>query len=246
MRVLGVIPSRYQSSRFPGKPLIDLKGKSMIQRVFEGSAASDKIQEVVVATDDVRIFDHVVGFGGKAMMTSTSHRSGTDRCGEVIQHFLDYDIVINIQGDEPLVDARQLEQIIHLFDDPKVQIATLAKKIDRSEDIFNPNRVKVVLDKDSNGIYFSRNPIPYCQNTDNEEWLSKSDYYRHIGIYAYRTSCLKKLVQLDPTDLEKTESLEQLRWLYNGFQIRVGVTAIETPNIDTPDDVKEVLKFLDA
>ena len=246
MRVLGVIPSRYESSRFPGKPLIDLMGKSMIQRVYEGSRASDLIEEVVVATDDERIFNHVLDFGGKVEMTSDLHRSGTDRCGEIIEKYADFDVVINIQGDEPLVDVNQLEQIISLFADPSVQIATLAKKIDKSEDIFNPNRIKVVLDKNANGIYFSRNPIPFCQNTPQEEWLGQTDYFRHIGIYAYRTACLKELVALKPTTLEQIESLEQLRWMYNGYSIRVGLTEIETPNIDTPEDVKEVLKFLVA
>ena len=246
MKVLGVIPSRYESSRFPGKPLIDLAGKSMIQRVYEGSKASNLIDEVIVATDDQRIFDHVESFGGNVAMTSESHRSGTDRCGEIIEAYSDYDVVINIQGDEPLVDVKQLEQIIQLFKDEKVEIATLAKKIDRTEDLFNPNRIKVVLDGKSDGIYFSRNPIPYCQNTENQEWLNQTDYYRHIGIYAYRTDCLKQLVRLEPTKLERIESLEQLRWIYHGFRIRVGLTDIETPNIDTPEDVKEVLKFLVA
>lgn len=246
MRVLGVIPSRYESSRFPGKPLIDLMGKSMIQRVYEGSKASSLIQEVVVATDDDRIFSHVESFGGKVVMTSENHRSGTDRCGEVIENYKDYDIVINIQGDEPLVDVSQLEQIVQLFEDPEVQIATLAKKIDKSEDIFNPNRIKVVLDKNANGVYFSRSPIPFTQGVEKEDWLKHSDYFRHIGIYAYRTTCLRDLVRLEPTQLEKTESLEQLRWIFNGFQIRIGLTEIETPNIDTPEDVKEVLKFLVA
>lgn len=244
MRVLGIIPSRYESSRFPGKPLVDLKGKSMIQRVYEGSAKSDAIEKVVVATDDDRIFNHVKEFGGEVQMTSESHRSGTDRCGEIIETLNDFDVVINIQGDEPLVDSRQLEQIISLFDDPSTQIATLAIRTDDMEEIFNPNRIKVVLDKDSNGIYFSRNPIPFCQNEEMEDWATKNDYLRHIGIYAYRSSVLKELVKLEPTILEKVESLEQLRWIYHGFKIKVGITEIETPNIDTPEDVKEVLKFL--
>jgi 3-deoxy-manno-octulosonate cytidylyltransferase (CMP-KDO synthetase) len=244
MRVLGIIPSRFESSRFPGKPLIDLKGKSMIQRVYEGASSCNLINDCIVATDDQRILDHVQSFGGKVMMTSDAHRSGTDRCGEIINTHSDYDVVINIQGDEPLVDPKQLEQIVSLFKQESTQIATLAKKIDSIDDVFNPNRIKVVLDHESNGLYFSRNPIPFCQNAEKEEWMQKNDYLRHIGIYAYKSEILKQLVDLEPTTLEKIESLEQLRWIFHGFKIKVGLTEIETPNIDTPEDVKEVLKFL--
>lgn len=237
-RVLGVIPARYASSRFPGKPLIDLKGKSMIQRVFEGVMQSTKIQDTVVATDDHRIFEHVENFGGKAVLTKKNHQSGTDRCGEVIEHFKDAEIVLNIQGDEPLINFKQLDQLVDLFEDQTVSIGTLATNNSRLTELENPNRIKVVLDNQNNAMYFSRSLIPFNRVDSTYQFL------KHIGVYGFRSNVLKKLVNYKPCTLEQTESLEQLRWMYYGHQIRVGITEIETPNIDTPADVKQVLDYL--
>jgi 3-deoxy-manno-octulosonate cytidylyltransferase (CMP-KDO synthetase) len=243
MKVLGIIPARYASSRFPGKPLIDLKGKSMIQRVYEGAKKSTRITEVIVATDDQRIFDEVQRFGGKVIMTNESHPSGTDRCAEVASHFPDMDVVINIQGDEPLVDYRQLEQLIDAFVDPKTDIATLGNLSLTQEDVDNPNRIKVVVNAKNSALYFSRSAIPNSHHSKGNP-LEKYPYMRHIGLYAYRSSVLQELTKLEPTSLEKIESLEQLRWLYYGYTIQLVETSIETPNIDVPEDVEKVLAFL--
>ena len=243
MKVLGIIPARYASSRFPGKPLIDLKGKSMIQRVYEGAKKSTRITEVIVATDDQRIFDEVQRFGGKVMMTNESHPSGTDRCAEVASHFPDMDVVINIQGDEPLVDYRQLEQLIDAFIEPKTDIATLGNLSLTQEDVDNPNRIKVVVNAKNSALYFSRSAIPNSYHSKGNP-LEKYPYMRHIGLYAYRSTVLQELTKLEPTALEKIESLEQLRWLYHGYSIQLVETTIETPNIDVPEDVEKVLEFL--
>jgi len=244
MKILGIIPSRYESSRFPGKPLIDIAGKSMIQRVYEQSLKSNLINELVVATDDQRIFDHVESFGGNVMMTSNIHTSGTDRCGEVIETYSDFDIVINIQGDEPLIRPEQLDELLIVFKNSDIKLATLIKKMSSVEDVLNPNRIKVVLDKYRNGVYFSRSPIPFIANTDKSEWLQKADFWKHIGIYAWRSDVLSKLIALPKTDLERQESLEQLRWIYNGYKIATVETEIETPNIDAPEDLEKVLSLL--
>lgn len=243
MKVLGVIPARFGSSRFPGKPLIDLKGKSMIRRVYEGAKISGLITEVIVATDDQRIFDEVIRFGGKAVMTDPEHPSGTDRCAEVALDHPEMDVVINIQGDEPLVDFRQLEQLIHAFKDVHVQIATLGNRSISLEDLQNPNRIKIVVDKHHNALYFSRSPIPNFHHSKGEP-LSNYPYLRHIGLYAYRNSVLQELTKLEQTALERIESLEQLRWLYHGYKVTVVETEIETPNIDVPEDVEKVLAQL--
>ena len=242
MKIIGVIPARYASARFPGKPLIDLKGKSMIQRVYEGAMKSSKLSRVIVATDDNRIFDEVKRFGGEVIITSEEHLTGTDRCGEVASG-LDVDIIVNIQGDEPLVDFRQLDQLCSAFEDETVQIATLGIIGVSSEDMNNPNRIKIVLDKNKDALYFSRSPIPNSQNGKHEA-MKSFDFYRHIGLYAYRSDTLKKIVRLEPTALEKVESLEQLRWLYHGFKVRVMETDIETPNIDVPEDIQKVMSKL--
>ncbi|MES2588871.1 MAG: 3-deoxy-manno-octulosonate cytidylyltransferase [Bacteroidota bacterium] len=243
LKVLGIIPARFDSSRFPGKPLLDLMGKTMIQRVYEGAKKSQKLSEVIVATDDKRIFDEVIRFGGKAMMTAKNHPSGTDRCGEVSKNFPDFDVVINIQGDEPLVDFRQIDQLISAFEDESTSIATLGIKNVSLEDLNNPNRIKIVVNQKQKALYFSRSCIPNFANYSE----NASEFYpflRHIGLYAYRTEILQKIISLEPTKLEKIESLEQLRWLYYGYEITVVETTIETPNIDVPADVEQVLKFL--
>lgn len=244
MRVLGIIPARYGSSRFPGKPLIDLKGKTMIQRVLEGTSRSTLLSAVVVATDDTRIADHVEAIGGKVLMTSPSHPTGTDRCAEVVRQLNEqFDVVINIQGDEPLVDARQLDQLLQAFADPSVQIATLASRNIDLEAINNPNRIKVVVNHQNDALYFSRSAIPNAVNA-KEDPLKSYPFLRHIGLYAYRPEVLLQISKLSETALEKTESLEQLRWLYHGLSIRVVETEIETPNIDTPEDVEKVLELI--
>lgn len=238
MKIIGIIPARYESSRFPGKPLIDLKGKSMIQRVYEGAAKAAMLDRVIVATDDERIYDEVIRFGGDVAMTSQEHRTGTERCGEVAKE-LDADIIINVQGDEPLVDHRQLDLLCNAFKDSSVQIATLAIKKVTPDDLQNPNRIKIVLDKHMDALYFSRSPIPSAVNA-----IESFDFYRHIGLYAYRSETLQQLVKLDPTALERAESLEQLRWMYYAYKVRVVETDIETPNIDVPEDVQKVIAEL--
>jgi 3-deoxy-manno-octulosonate cytidylyltransferase (CMP-KDO synthetase) len=237
-KILGIIPARYASSRFPGKPLIDLKGKSMIQRVYEGVKKSNSFYKVVVATDDQRIAQHVKGFGGEVIMTLSSHPSGTDRCGEVLSHFPEADIAVNIQGDEPLVDARQLDMLVALFNDETVSIGTLGTYSVSKEDIENSNRIKVVVNHQMDALYFSRSAIPFERNQQEYK------YIRHIGLYAFRASTLREIIALQPTELECIESLEQLRWLYYGHSIRVAITSIETPNIDVPADVKKVIDAL--
>ena len=242
MRIVGIIPARYESSRFPGKPLIDLKGKTMIQRVYEGAKNSTLLAEVIVATDDQRIFNEVKRFGGNVMMTSLDHKTGTDRCGEIAQQ-VEADVIINIQGDEPLIDIRQIDALSVAFNDPNVEIATLGIKDVSDEDKRNPNRIKIALDHLNNALYFSRSPIPNEHHSDT--MVAKSfTFYRHIGVYAYRKTALNKLVMLEPTELEKIESLEQLRWMYYGHKIRVVETTIETPNVDVPEDVENVLALL--
>jgi 3-deoxy-manno-octulosonate cytidylyltransferase (CMP-KDO synthetase) len=242
MHVVGIIPARFDSSRFPGKPLIDLKGKTMIQRVYEGALKSEMIHEVFVATDDQRICDEVTRFGGKVMLTSSNHKTGTDRCAEVAAQ-LKTDVVINIQGDEPLVDYRQLNQLISAFNDNNIQIATLATRKINSEDLNNPNRIKVVVNHNQNAIYFSRSAVPHANNL-NDDAMTFYPYLRHIGLYGFRTNVINEITQLTPTLLEQIESLEQLRWLYYGYSIHVVETEIETPNIDTPEDLSKVLELL--
>ena len=243
MTVLGIIPARYASSRFPGKPLIDLKGKSMIQRVYEGAKKSSRITELIIATDDQRIYYEVQRFGGKVMMTSENHPSGTDRCAEVAARFPDMDVVINIQGDEPLVDYRQLEQLIDAFLEPTTDIATLGNLSLTQQDIDNPNRIKVVVNAKNSALYFSRSAIPNAHHSKGNP-LENYPFMRHIGLYAYRSTVLQQLTKLQPTALEQIESLEQLRWLYHGYSIQLVETTIETPNIDVPEDVEKVLEFL--
>lgn len=241
MKIVGIIPARYESSRFPGKPLIDLKGKTMIQRVYEGAKKSTILSEVIVATDDQRIFDEVHSFGGKVMLTNTNHTTGTDRCGEIAQK-IDADVFINIQGDEPLIDFRQIDQLAKVFTNNEVKIATLGI-VSNLEEAKNPNRIKMVLDKQNNALYFSRSAIPNTANA-KEKQVNTFDFYRHIGVYAYRKNTLLEIIQLEKTALEQIESLEQLRWLYHGYKIQVVQTSIETPNIDVPEDVEAVMRQL--
>ncbi len=246
---IGIIPARYASTRFPGKPLALIKGKSMISRVYE--QASKAIEHVVVATDDERIFKHVEDFGGRVVMTSDQHRSGTDRCAEAIRKIqpdypnIKFDVVINIQGDEPFIQPEQLRLLKSCFEEKDVNIATLAKKITNNEELFNPNVVKVIITSTNNALYFSRTPIPFMRNTNQEEWLQKYPYLKHIGIYAYRVNVLKEITQLSPSSLENAESLEQNRWLENDYSIYVKITSFETIAIDTPEDIEKLELFLD-
>jgi 3-deoxy-manno-octulosonate cytidylyltransferase (CMP-KDO synthetase) len=243
MKFLGIIPSRYASSRFPGKPLADLCGKSLIRRVYE--QVYNLLDEVVVATDDERIFRAVQDFGGKVVMTSPDHRSGTDRCYEAYTKIHgDFDVVINVQGDEPFINPKQIELLKACFSDPQTQIATLVKPFSADTDfetLFNPNTPKVVINAKHQAIYFSRSVIPYIRGKNHEEWLKSNVFYKHIGIYAYKSEVLKQIAALPPTALEKAESLEQLRWIENDYTIKVGITDEETIGIDTPEDLEKAV-----
>lgn len=242
--ILGVIPARYASTRFPAKPLADLGGKSMVQRVYEQVKKSNRISEVVVATDHPEIFHHVQRFGGNVCMTNAHHASGTDRCYEALApQKKEFHYVINIQGDEPFIQPDQIDLLASLLDG-KTEIATLIKKIEEKESLFNPNVVKVVASTDKTALYFSRSPIPHIRNTQENDWLSRHTFYKHIGMYAYRSDILKLLTGLPVSSLEKAESLEQLRWLEHGFKISVAETQTETIGIDTPEDLKKALEYV--
>lgn len=244
MKIIGIIPSRYASTRFPAKSLALIKGKSMIQRVYEQALQSSALNEVVVATDHREIYDHVKKFGGAVCMTKPEHVSGTDRCSEALslQH-QKYNYIINIQGDEPFIQPSQIDLLAGKLDGV-TEIATLVKPLETEEQLFNPNIVKVVLSKTMEALYFSRSPIPYVRNKPREEWLREHKFYKHIGMYAYRDDVLERITKLLVSSLEKTESLEQLRWLENGFKISVAETFTETIGIDTPDDLQKAIQYL--
>lgn len=242
MKTLGIIPARFASSRFPGKPLVDIAGKSMIQRVYERALMTNTLQHVVVATDDQRIADHVNGFGGLATLTSSDHQSGTDRCAEVATHFEDAEIIINIQGDEPFIHPEQIDLLVNCFQKEDTQIATLIKKIIDPRELFNFNIPKVVVDTSLKALYFSRFSIPFQRDIPEEQWLNSSEYFKHIGIYGFRKTTLMEITSLPMSKLEKLESLEQLRWLENGFKIQTAETVHQSHGIDHPDDIQNVLK----
>jgi len=245
MNFIGIIPSRYESTRFPGKPLADICGKTMIQRVYE--QASKAMKEVWVATDDERIMDAVNGFGGNVVMTSADHRSGTDRCAEAALNASEitgkiYDVVVNIQGDEPFMQPHEIELIMECFTAyPATEIATLIQPILKNEDIFRPDMVKVILDNEQNAIYFSRSPIPHIFGVDESKWLENYPFFGHVGLYAYRFSTLQKLAGLSEVIVEKVESLEQLRWIENGFKIKTNITNSDNFGIDTPEDLEHAI-----
>lgn len=244
----GIIPARYASSRFPGKPLALLGNKPMIQRVYEQACKS--LDLVYVATDDKRIFDAVISFGGKAIMTSPDHQSGTDRCAEAINGIIaetgrSIDIVINIQGDEPFIKPEQIDLIKQCFTNHRAEIATLVRKVETGGDIFNPNHPKVIINSEGDAMYFSRAAIPYIRDFEMSEWSGKHVYYKHIGLYAFRVETLKKITLLPRSPLEISESLEQNRWLENGFHIRTAVTLWESLSIDTPADLEKAKQFLE-
>lgn len=246
MRILGIIPARYASTRFPGKPLTIINGKSMIQRVYEQALKAEMLNDVVVATDDDRIYDAVLSFGGKVVMTSSEHKSGTDRCAEVVKTINDkYEAVVNIQGDEPFINPEQINQIASLISQKDSQIASLCKPIKDADELFDNNVVKVVFDINGNALYFSRHTIPFMRNVENEarSWMNSHTFYKHIGIYAYKTDVLEQISQLTQSELEMSESLEQLRWLENSYRIIMGITEYESYSIDTPRDVEKCMKF---
>ena len=245
LKFIAIIPARYASTRFPGKPLAQLGGKPVIQRVYE--RVTSVISNAVVATDDERIYAAVESFGGKVVMTSENHKSGTDRCWEAYQkQGEEYDVVINVQGDEPFIQRKQIESLMSCFADERTDIATLVKPFEESdgwERLSNPNSPKVVLDGDNFAMYFSRSVVPYLRGVEQNEWLSQHVFYKHLGVYAYRLDVLKEITTLQQSPLEKVESLEQLRWLEHGYKIKVGVTDIETIGIDTPEDLERAREF---
>lgn len=245
MKIIGVIPARYASTRFPAKPLVDIGGKSMIQRVYAQSKKSKCLDDVVVATDDERIASHVRKFGGNVVMTSDLHQSGTDRCFEAIRNFCpSADVVINIQGDEPFIHPEQIDLVASCFQSEVIQIATLVKIINSEEELFNPNIPKVILNMHKEAVLFSRQTIPYLRGKEQKDWIESHTFYKHIGIYAYRTAILGEITALKQSSLEIAEALEQLRWIENGYKIKVEITDFESVAIDAPEDLKKLSKFL--
>ncbi len=245
MQLIGIIPARYASVRFPGKPLAVLAGKTVIQRVYEQVRAAEFLTDVIVATDDDRIAGHVQSFGGKAIMTRPDHISGTDRCAEVARQFPDDAIVVNVQGDEPFVQPRQIEAAARLIGQT-FEIATLAREIEQADDLFSPHVVKVVADNRKRALYFSRQVIPFLRGVPRGEWLARRVHYQHIGLYAFRNACLQQLTQLSPGRLEQVEGLEQLRWMEAGFDIAVESTEAISIGIDLPEDILRAERWLEA
>ncbi len=241
MKIIGVIPARYHSTRFPGKPLMMIREKSMIRRVYEQAMKAKCLSDVIVATDDDRIFSHVKDFGGHVSMTSARHESGTERCGEVLeeQDHEAVDAVINIQGDEPFIDPGQIDEVGELLARPGTGIATLVRMIETEKEINDPNVVKAVFDKNKKALYFSRAPIPYLRFAEPEHWHDQKQHYKHIGIYGYKADILRQLIKLPVVRVEKAESLEQLRWISGGYDIRIGITHYDSISVDTPGDLSK-------
>ena len=243
MKFIGIIPARYASTRFPGKPLAMLGGKTVIQRVYE--QASSVLEEAWVATDDERIFNAVQAFGGRVVMTRNDHKSGTDRIEEAAEKIgTDADVIINIQGDEPFIQPSQIETLKKLFENAETQIGTLGKRFESMAAAESPNSPKIVCDKHGFALYFSRSVIPFVRGQEQSAWLEHFPYLKHLGLYAYRREVLKEVTRLPQSPLELAESLEQLRWLENGYRIRVGTTDVETVGIDTPEDLQRAEEFL--
>jgi 3-deoxy-manno-octulosonate cytidylyltransferase (CMP-KDO synthetase) len=244
VKIIGIIPARYSSARFPGKPLVVIDGKTMIQRVYEQALKCNKLTKLVVATDNDAIYSHIRCFGGNVLMTSVYHRSGTERCNEIVEILQKsgeyYDYVINIQGDEPFINPEQISQLIYCLGNGQTQLATLIKKITNPEELSNPNVVKVTVDKNGSALLFSRSPIPFTRGANQESWLSVTNYFKHIGIYGYQSKVLGAIVNLPETPLETAESLEQLRWLEHGFRIKTQVTEFESIAIDAPADLLKI------
>lgn len=245
--IFGIIPARYASTRFPGKPLADIGGMSMIERVYRQAKKSKSLTDVIVATDDRAIEEAVRSFSGNVCLTSSHHPSGTDRCAEVVVKLgLNADAIVNIQGDEPFIDPGQIDILCSCFKDDRTELATLIKRIDSPKILFNPNSPKVVVDRDGFAIYFSRHPIPYMRDLDDDQWLARHTFFQHIGIYGYTRDALKKITALQPSPLEKAEALEQLRWLEHGFRIKTAITSFESVAIDTPADLERVVASMAA
>ena len=243
MKFIGIIPARYASTRFPGKPLAILGDRTVIQRVYE--QASSVLEEAYVATDDERIFNAVEAFGGRAIMTRADHKSGTDRIEEAAEKIgTNADVIINIQGDEPFIQQSQIKTLMQLFELPETQIGTLGKQFDKMDAVTNPNSPKIVCDRKGFALYFSRSVIPFVRGQEQAAWLDHYPYLKHLGLYAYRREVLREVTQLPQSPLELAESLEQLRWLENGYRIRVGLTDVETVGIDTPEDLRRAEEFL--
>ncbi|HTF81284.1 MAG TPA: 3-deoxy-manno-octulosonate cytidylyltransferase [Cytophagales bacterium] len=245
MKVLAIIPARYGSTRFPGKPLVDIAGQTLIQRVYQQCLKATGVHKTIVATDDTRIMEHVLSFGGDAVMTATTHPTGTDRCVEAYQKLGErYDIILNIQGDEPFVAPEQINTLAHIFElNPQAQIGTLAKLITDPDEITDPKEAKVVFNAQNQVLYMSRSPIPYFKDLEISQWNTHHDYFKHIGIYGFRESTLLEISSMKQTKLEKVESLEQLRWL-DKYSMYLGFTDIDTLSIDRPEDLKEVYKYV--
>jgi len=243
--ILGIIPARYASTRFPGKPLIDIQGKTMIQRVYEQAIKSAFLKKVVVATDDDRIFQHVKDFGGEVVMTAAHHPSGTDRCWDALQQIQeDYQYVINIQGDEPFIESAQVDELAKVLQDGSTELATQMIAVNSYEMLFDKGEVKIVLNDKDEALYFSRNVIPFIKGVDEQEWHKHHAYYRHVGMYAYRKDILEQITQLPVSALERSESLEQLRWVEHGYKIKCVPTQYESHCIDTPEDIDKVLQLM--
>lgn len=241
--IAGIIPARWASTRFPGKPLADIGGKTMLRRVYEQASRSRSLQAVVVATDDDRIAEHVRSFGGRVVMTAADHPSGTDRCQEALLKLdTSFDYVINIQGDEPFIEPEQIDELASVLENGKVELATQMIEVDSHEILFDRGEVKIVLNDRSEALYFSRMPIPFLKGVDEKEWHTRHRYYRHVGMYAYRADILEQITRLPVSPLEKAESLEQLRWLEHGYRIRCVPTRFDSHCIDTPEDIEKVLK----
>lgn len=243
--IVAIIPARFASTRFPGKPLVDIMGKSMIQRVYELTLKASLIDKVVIATDDGRIADHAATFGAEVVMTSPNHPSGTDRCWEALNKLdTKFDYVINVQGDEPFIDPLQIDTLAEVLQNEETELATLIGKVNRPEILTDPGEVKVVINSLNDALYFSRQPIPFIREVNPAEWSINHQYYYHVGMYAYRTDILEKITRLPVSPLEKAESLEQLRWLENGFSIKCALTDIESYCIETPEDIAKVLEII--
>lgn len=244
MSILGIIPARYASTRFPGKPLADIKGKSMLRRVYEQASGARTLDDLIIATDDERISDHAGSFGARVVMTSGKHPSGTDRCFEAyMNHEKKFDYVLNVQGDEPFLDPRQIDSLTAICDG-QTEIATQMTRCTSHETLFDSGEVKIVLGAQDRALYFSRSVIPFLKDHDPKKWHQIHSYYRHVGMYAYRTDVLAQICQLPVSSLEKAESLEQLRWLENGFSIRCSETNFDSHCIDSPGDIEKVLRLM--
>jgi 3-deoxy-manno-octulosonate cytidylyltransferase (CMP-KDO synthetase) len=243
--IVGIIPARYSSTRFPGKALCNIKGKTMVQRVYEQAKQSTYLHKVVVATDDQRIADNVLSFGGEVVLTASTHPSGTDRCWDALQQLKEkYDYVINIQGDEPFINPKQIDELAAVLNDGTTELATQMIAVDSYGMLADEGEVKIVLNTNNEALYFSRAIIPYIKNVDKKEWHKHHPYYRHVGLYAYRRDILEKITKLPVSALEKVESLEQLRWLENGFKIKCVTTKFDSHCIDTPEDLQKMLQLM--